>query len=111
MWLGIVVIFGCAAIGVALVLLARLFVGRNRGDEHNAVFGLGFGAAGTLYAIIAGLLVFSAFSSFESAEKAVAEEAGNLVTMTYDVHEFPQPQRDQAHAAILSYTRSVVDDE
>ena len=112
MWLvGIIVIGGCAIIGALTVAVVRPFVGRRHSDEHNSVIGLGFGAAATLYAIIAGLLVFGVFSSFGAASVSVADESANLTTMYHNAHEFPQPQRDQAQNAIRAYATSVLNDE
>ncbi len=112
MWLvGIGVIGGAAILGALTVAAVRPFVGRRQSDEHNSVIGLGFGAAATLYSIIAGLLVFGVFSSFDAASGAVAQEAANLTTMYHNAHEFPQPQRDQAQNAIRAYATSVLNDE
>lgn len=112
MWIvGVLVIGGSAVLGALMVAVVRPFVRKHQGDEHNSVVGLGFGAAGTLYAIIAGLLVFGVFSSFDEASKSVAQEAGNLITMYHNAQEFPQPQKDQAQKAIRAYTTSVINDE
>jgi hypothetical protein len=109
--LAIVVIGGLTAVGVMLVLALRPFVSRRLGDEHNAVFGGGFGAVATMYAIIAGLLVFGVFTTFDSAEHASSDEAATLVTMYRNSQVFPQPYRAQSQIAIKSYTTSVIDDD
>ena len=73
--------------------------------------GLGFGAAGTLYSIIAGLLVFGVWSAFDAASGYVAQEASTLTSVAHNVHEFPEPQRELAQNAIRAYTISVLNDE
>lgn len=111
-WLvGIFIIGGSAVLGALLVAAVRPFVGRRRGGEHNAVVGAGFATAGTMYSIIAGLLVFGVFSSFDKASTAVADEAGNLITMYHNADSFPQPERNTAKNAIKAYTTSVINDE
>lgn len=112
LWLvGVVVVGGAAILGVVLVYGLHPVVERFRGEEHNQVFSDGFAAVGTIYAIIAGLLVFGVFTTFDSASQDSAEEASTLVLMYREAHAFPQPERDRAQAAVVSYIHSVVDDE
>jgi membrane protein implicated in regulation of membrane protease activity len=108
---GILFIGGFVALSLGLALALRPFVRRRFGDEHNAVFDTGFSAVGTMYAIVAGLLVLGVYSTFDDASKASADEASNLVLMYQQTRAFPQPERDQARQAIVSYTRSVIEDE
>lgn len=108
---GILFVGGFIALSAGLVLALRPFVQKRFGEEHNAVFDTGFSAVGTMYAIVAGLLVFGVYSTFDDASKAAADEASNLVLMYHNAAAFPQPQRDQAQQAITSYTKSVVEDD
>jgi hypothetical protein len=108
---GVIFVGGFVALSVGLTLAVRPFVQRRFGDEHNAVFDTGFSAVGTMYAIVAGLLVFGVYSTFDDASKASADEASNLILMFQEAGAFPQPERDQARQAIASYTRSVVEDD
>jgi membrane protein implicated in regulation of membrane protease activity len=108
---GFLFVGGFVALSVALTLAVRPFVQKRFGDEHNAVFDTGFSAVGTMYAIVAGLLVFGVYSTFDDASKASADEASNLILMYHEAGAFPQPERDQARQAIASYTRSVIEDD
>lgn len=111
-WLvGIIVIGGSAALGVALVYLLDRFVKRHRGDEYNSVISNGFQAVGTIYAIIAGLLVFGVYTTFEDAYHQSADEASTLVLMYRNAQHFPQPQRNEAQQAVVNYIHSVIDQE
>lgn len=111
-WLvGIIVVGGAAALGAALVYGLDPFVRRRRGDEYNSVVSDGFQAVGTMYAIIAGLLVFGVYTTFDEASQQSADEASTLVLMYRNAQAFPQPERDQARNAVLSYIHSVIDDE
>lgn len=98
-------------LGAVLVSAARPIVQRFRGEEHNQVFSDGFAAVATIYAIIAGLLVFGVFTTFDAADQDSADEASTLVLMYREAEAFPQPQRDQARRAVLAYLNSVINDE
>ncbi|MGV0992439.1 MAG: DUF4239 domain-containing protein [Mycobacterium sp.] len=108
---GVFFVGGFIALSVGLALVLRPFVQKRYGEEHNAVFDTGFSAVGTMYAIVAGLLVFGVYSTFDDASKAAADEASNLVLMYQQAGAFPQPERDQARLAIANYTRSVIEDD
>lgn len=108
---GIIFVGGFILLSMGLVLALRPWVQKRFGDEHNAVFDTGFSAVGTMYAIVAGLLVFGVYSTFDDASKASADEASSLILMYHNAAAFPQPERDQARQAIVNYTRSVVEDD
>lgn len=111
-WLvGALIIAVCAVLSSVLVLAVRPWVRRRFGEQHNVVFSDGFAALRTMYAFIAGLLVFAVFGTFQQASTVVAREASALELMYRDAHTFPEPQRSQAETAILGYVRSVIDDE
>jgi hypothetical protein len=112
MWIvGIIFCFGGAALGVVLVLLLRPLVKRNYGEEHNSVFSDAFAAVATLFAIIAGLLVFAVVGAFDSASAASAKEAATLRQMYQNVQVFPAAEKANAEQAITAYTKSVIEDE
>lgn len=108
---GVLFISGFVALSIGLAVAVRPLVQKRFGEEHNAVFDTGFSAVGTMYAIVAGLLVFGVYSTFDDASKASADEASNLTLMYYNAEAFPQPERGQAQQAITDYTRSVIEDD
>ena len=109
--LGILVVGGAAALGVALVYGLDVFVKQHRGEEHNQAISDGFLAVATIYAIVAGLLVFGVYNTFESAYHQSADEASTLVLMYRNAEHFPQPQKNDAQQAVVGYIHSVMDDE
>jgi len=112
MWLtGIVVVGGSAILGVALVYGLGGFVKRHRGKEYSSVFSDGFQMVATVYAIVAGLLVFGLYTTFDVSSQQSAEEASALVLMYRSAQAFPQPQSDQARQAVVGYINSVINDE
>lgn len=108
---GAVVVGGATLLGVVLVFAVRPIVQRYRGEDHNQVFSDGFAAVGTMYAIVAGLLVFGVFTTFDEATHESADQSSTLILMYREAGAFPQPQRDQAQQAVVAYLHSVIDDE
>ena len=108
---GVVVVGGSAALSVVLVYGLDLFVKNHRGEEYNSVISNGFQAVGTMYAIVAGLLVFGVYTTFDEASQQAADEASTLVLMYRAADAFPQPQRDDARRAVVTYINSVITDE
>lgn len=112
LWLvGVAIVGGAALLGVAMVYALHPLVQRFRGDEHNQVFSDGFAAVGTIYAIVAGLLVFGVFTTFDAADQDSADEASTLVLMYREAGAFPQPEQDRARQAVVEYTNSIIKDE
>lgn len=112
LWLvGVMVVGGAVALAFALVFILHPVVKRRHGEEHNQVFSDGFAAVGTMYAIVAGLLVFGVFTTFEEASAHSSTEATNLVLMYRDSGAFPQPVQSQAREAITGYLTSVINDD
>jgi hypothetical protein len=111
-WLVAVLVIGAGSVLSVLVVLGlRPYVRRRFGDHHNTVFSDGFAALRTLYAFIAGLLVFAVFNTFQQASTICAQEASALEVVYRNASTFPQPYRGQAEQAVRAYTESVLDDE
>jgi hypothetical protein len=108
-----VLVIGVDSLLSALVVLGlRPWVRRRFGDHHNAVFSDGFAALRTMYAFIAGLLVFAVFNTFQQASTACAQEASALEVTYRNASTFPQPYREEAQEAVRAHTpQSVLDDE
>jgi hypothetical protein len=94
-----------------LVYGLDLFVKRHRGEEYNSVVSDGFQAVATMYAIVAGLLVFGVYTTYEEAYHQSSDEASTLVLMFRNAQHFPQPEKDRAQQAVVAYIHSVIDDE
>lgn len=111
-WLnGIVIVGGSALLGVALVYGLDVFVNRRGGKEGSSVFSDGLQTTGTLYAVVAGFLIFGMYTTFDVSSQQSADEASALVLMYRSAQAFPQPQRDQAQQAVVGYINSVITDE
>ena len=97
--------------GVALVYGLDAFGQRRRGKKDSSVFSDGLQTIGTLYAVVAGFLIFGMYTTFDVSSQQSADEASALVLMYRSAQAFPQPQRDQAQQAVVGYINSVVTDE
>ncbi|MEI8342510.1 MAG: DUF4239 domain-containing protein [Verrucomicrobiota bacterium] len=112
MWLvGLIFIVGGAVIAVVAVFALNPLVKRAHSEEHNTVFSNSFAAVATLFAIVAGLLVFAVVGAYDSASSSASNEAATLRQMYQNAQVFPGPQKVQAEDAITEYTKSVVADE
>jgi hypothetical protein len=107
----IIVVGGAAVLGVVLVYGLDVFVKRHRGEEYNSVVSDGFQAVGMLYAIVAGLLVYGVYTTYQDAYRQSADEASTLVLMYRTAEAFPQPERGEAQQAVVAYINSVMNDE
>ena len=75
------------------------------------MFSDGLQTVGTLYAVVAGFLIFGMYTTFDVSSQQSADEAAALVLMYRNAQAFPQPQRDQAQQAVVAYINSVITDE
>lgn len=91
------------ALSIGLAVVVRPLVQKRFGEEHKAVFDTGFSAVGTMYAIVAGLLVFGVYSTFDDASKASEQQAIKDYTRLVIEDDWPaladgkgSPKTDQA---------------
>ena len=101
---GILFVGGFVALSMLLALALRPFVQKRFGDEHNAVFDTGFSAVGTMYAIVAGLLVFGVYSTFDDASKAAADEARAKADVSFSPLAMPMLSGPGSIAVTVGFT-------
>ena len=107
--LGIVLV--CVAVGVASILLVRRHAPDGSyfhdGDRASGVFGV----LATGFAVLLGLVVVLAFTSFDES-RAGAETEALLVNQQFETAQFmPEPQRSELSGELVCYARSVVHQE
>lgn len=107
--LGIVLV--CVAVGVTAILLVRRHAPDGSyfhdGDRASGVFGV----LATGFAVLLGLVVVLAFTSFDES-RAGAETEALLVNQQYETAQFmPEAQRDALGGELVCYARSVVHQE
>lgn len=107
--IGIVVL--CVAVSVGAILLVRRHAPDGSyfhdGDRASGVFGV----LATGFAVLLGLVVVLAFTSFDQS-RAGAETEALLVNQQYETAQFlPAPERDELGGELVCYARSVVEQE
>src|SRR5690348_10834646 len=76
------IVFGCILGGMILGMLLRVLLPeKHLSPESKDVVKLGMGLIGTMTALVLGLLVASAKSSFDTQRNGVAQLAGNVILL------------------------------
>jgi hypothetical protein len=111
LFVALVIVVGSAALGIAALLLVR------RGAPDGSYFHDGdraagvFGVLATGFAVLLGLIVVLAFTSYDDS-RAGAETEAITVAQQYEVaHLLPSPQGRRLAAELICYGRSVVHEE
>lgn len=107
----IAIVAGCVIVAVGAILLVRRHAPDGSyfhdGDRASGVFGV----LATGFAVLLGLVVVLAFTSFDQS-RAGAEDEALLVTQQYETAQFlPEAQRDDLSGQLVCYARNVVHQE
>jgi hypothetical protein len=106
---GILIVFGAAALAFALVALVRrggrpVLGNPTRGTPMAIV-------AGTSTAVLLAFVIVAAFQTYNSARAGAASEANAVLDMARTAALFPAAQRDRLRSDLVCYGRAVVDEE
>ena len=105
------IVVGCVAVAVVAILLVRRHAPDGSyfhdGDRASGVFGV----LATGFAVLLGLVVVLAFTSFDESRSGAETEA-LLVSQQYETAQFlPPAQRDDLGGELVCYARNVVHQE
>jgi hypothetical protein len=111
LFVAVLIVAVCVSVGVAAILLVRRHAPDGSyfhdGDRASGVFGV----LATWFAVLLGLVVVLAFTSFDES-RAGAETEALLVNQQYETAQFmPDAQRDALGGELVCYARSVVHQE
>src|SRR6188768_3902824 len=102
------IVFACAAVAIAAILFVR------RGAPDGSYFNDGdraagvFGVLATGFAVLLGLVVVLAFTSYDNS-RAGAETEAITVAQQYEVaHLLPSPAGNRLASELICYGRSVI---
>lgn len=109
--LGLLIIGGSVVLTVAGTLLVRPHIKRIAEEGHNDIVGFIFAAVGVIYGVLLAFVVTDVWGSFDTADRATAQESSVLLATYQDAYAFPQPVRQIAQERLLAYAYSVVDYE
>lgn len=106
LWVAIIVGFS-----VGGLLVFRRVVSEKRLETANTVSGTVFQLAGTLYAVLAAFVVVVVWEQFSDAEDASGMEASAIADLLRDSAALPEESRTTIQQSLITYTRTVIDDE
>jgi hypothetical protein len=112
LWLsGLLLIVGIPAVAVGIQLTLRRRWSALREGDHNEVAGFILAIVGVIYAVLLAFVVIVSWEQFSRAADTVGQEASALRTMQRTSAAFSPAERERIRTDVLSYARTVVDDE
>ena len=105
----IAVLFGGGSV-LGLYIVRRLVSVRSLQANHE-VAGITFGILGAFYGLVLGFVIVAAWERFDQADANAHDEATALENLYKLGAGMAEPMRSQLDAAVLEYTRRVVDEE
>lgn len=105
----LILLFVAASVGGVFIIRRRFELDRLR--HFHDVSGNIFGVAGTLYAVLLGLVVVEALETFSTAQVTVEKESDALVNIFVLSSRLPAEKAEKVHSLCLTYTREVAEKE
>jgi hypothetical protein len=109
------IVFGCVVAGAVLGMALRAVLPKHHlGSESKDVVKLGMGLVGSMTALVIGLMVASAKSSFDTQNNGVAQLAANVIMLDRALaHYGPEAKdaRDMLHASVVDMLQQIWPDE
>jgi hypothetical protein len=103
------IVFGCVLGGAVLGMFMRSVLPEHHvNDDSKYIFKLGMGLLATLAALVLGLLIASAKSSFDIKEDEIKEGAAKIILLDRTLRHYG-PEADEARAALRRMTVSQTD--
>jgi hypothetical protein len=101
----------CVAIALLGLLIVRKYYHETRLKENHEVASVIFNAFGLIYAVLVAFVVFTAWNSYDSAERYVEMEVNKISSLFLDAETFDEPLKTQIRVALIEYTKAVVEEE
>lgn len=108
--LGVLIPAGTVGVCVAALVLSRKLPRERLAHSQDAVSVM-FSAVGVLYTVLLAFLVVLVWEQFNVAQERTEEEATKISNLLRDGNAFPRPVREEIQGRLITYTRSVIDDE
>jgi amino acid transporter len=105
----LIVLFVLASVGGVFIVRKHPFLDRLR--PYHDVSGNIFSVAGTLYAVLLGLVVVDAMQTFQTARLTVERESEALSNLFMMAHRLPEEQAHRIEKLCASYAREVSEQE
>ena len=101
----------CVTIALLGLLIVRKYYHETRLKENHEVAAVIFNAFGLIYAVLVAFVVYTSWTSYDSAERYVAMEVNKISSLFLDAEAFDEPMKTQIRAALTEYTKAVVEEE
>jgi hypothetical protein len=101
----------CVTVALLGLLIVRKYFHETHRKENHEVASVIFNAFGLIYAVLIAFVVYTSWTSYDSAERYVAMEVNKISSLFLDAEAFDEPMKTQVRAALTEYTRAVVEEE
>ncbi len=103
---GILAVLFAVLVGLGGLLATRRWIARlHVTASHNEAVSYYLSTVAIFYGIMLGLIAVSVWEGYNSAQNAVAMEAGSLAALYRDVSGYPEPERSALQADLREYVR------
>ena len=96
---------------IAGLVITRHFVPHHKMKVHNDVSGPIFGTLGVVYAVLLAFVVIVVWERFDKSDTNAQKEANCMIDLWRDTDAFAPAFRDQAHALLREYAKTVISEE
>ena len=101
----------CVAIALLGLLIVRKYYHESRLKENHEVASVIFNAFGLIYAVLVAFVVYTSWTSYDSAVRYVEMEVNKISSLFLDAEAFDDPMKTQIRLALTEYTKAVVEEE
>jgi hypothetical protein len=101
----------CVTIALLGLLIVRKYYHETRLKENHEVAGVIFNAFGLIYAVLVAFVVYTSWTSYDSAVRYVEMEVNKISSLFLDAEAFDEPMQTQIRVALTEYTKAVVEEE
>jgi len=109
--MGVIIVAGTLALAVAVSVVARRRLPREPIEASQDAVSVMFSAVGVLYTVLLAFLVVLVWEQFNGAQERTEQEATRISNLMRDSAAFPPQVRDDLQCRLITYTRSVINEE
>lgn len=108
---GFVIIAIAVVVAVASLIFARRLVPLRVREQGTGGAGWIYAALHVMYGVILAFSLFLTWQQFSTAQQTTISEASEVEELYRLAGQFPEPQRDHVQETVVSYVRTVVNEE
>jgi hypothetical protein len=108
---GLVIVILSILLSIAGMYLVRRRIPFARLKGNNEVAGFIYSMIGIVYAVLLGFIVIVVWEKYSDTENSIQEEAVHISILLRDAQPLPEATRRQLQERLLTYAKSVVEEE